>query len=427
MSDDAAGVSVRGGRIDAQTDDIRTLAHVIDRTGTELLEHVVALHAQFLDARAGACALADPVGFTWFETRLGFALEAPGGLATLAAACTASALTLRVAAERYDLADVLPDVAGPMAVLKELPTAGTRAAGAFVRAGGITHPAAAAAGALGAFVAADPAAVDAVAREVRRQPWSRAADLLLGAGDGTPVVTEGGTDPSEAAATPPHGVADLMSGLSRRNEEHGGDIDVRILYRPDGSRAAVVDIPGTKTWTTGGPDVADLTTNCRAIAGRQTAYERGVLLAMERAGITPDVPVLLIGHSEGGMVAVNAALHADGRFRITHVVTAGAPVGDTVGAVPRDVRVLAVENEHDAVPHLDDRANPAKLNVLTATVHHDHGSPGSNHELEGSYVPGARDIDASNDPAIRAWLDSARPFLDATGVETRRYSITRGS
>jgi pimeloyl-ACP methyl ester carboxylesterase len=388
VSDDAAGVSVRGGRIDAQTDDIRTLAHVIDRTGTELLEHVVALHGQLLDVRAGACALADPVGFTWFETRLGFALEAPGGLATLAAACTASA---------------------------------------FVRAGGITHPAAAAAGALGAFVAADPAAVDAVAREVRRQPWSRAADLLLGAGDGTPVVTEGGTDPSEAAATPPHGVADLMSGLSRRNEEHGGDIDVRILYRPDGSRAAVVDIPGTKTWTTGGTDVADLTTNCRAIAGRETAYERGVLLAMERAGITPDVPVLLIGHSEGGMVAVNAALHADGRFRITHVVTAGAPVGDTVGAVPRDVRVLAVENEHDAVPHLDDRANPAKLNVLTATVHHDHGSPGSNHELEGSYVPGARDIDASDDPAIRVWLDSARPFLDATGVETRRYSITRGS
>jgi pimeloyl-ACP methyl ester carboxylesterase len=218
-----------------------------------------------------------------------------------------------------------------------------------------------------------------------------------------------------------------MSGLSRRNEEHGGDIDVRILYRPDGSRAAVVDIPGTKTWTIGGPDVADLTTNCRAIAGRETAYERGVLLAMERAGITPDVPVLLIGHSEGGMVAVNAALHADGRFRITHVVTAGAPVGDTVGAVPRDVRVLAVENEHDAVPHLDDRANPAKLNVLTATVHHDHGSPGSNHDLERSYVPGARDIDASDDPAIRAWLDSARPFLDATGAETRRYSITRGS
>jgi pimeloyl-ACP methyl ester carboxylesterase len=189
----------------------------------------------------------------------------------------------------------------------------------------------------------------------------------------------------------------------------------------------VVDIPGTKTWRVGGRDVTDLTTNCRAIAGRETTYERGVLIALERAGIAPDEPVLLIGHSEGGMVAVNAALHNDGRFRITHVVTAGAPIGDTVGAVPRTVRVLAVENEHDAVPHLDEGANPAKANVVTATIHRDYRSPGLNHALDRSYVPGARDIDATDNPAIRAWLDSASPFLDATSVETRRYSITRGS
>jgi hypothetical protein len=327
LSAEPGDVTVRGGTIDAQTQDIRTLAHVIDRTGTDLTDEAIALHGQLVDVRGAACALADPIGFGWFETELVSALDGPGGLTTLAAACMATSQALRIAAGRYDDADVLP--LPDLKTIAALPGAITHAAAAFSRGGGITNLGPAAAAGFGAFFAEAPSGVDDVVYEVRRHVPSPVADLMLGTGDGRPIVTDGGTDPAAEAGTPPRGVADLMRGLSRRNQQRGGDIDVRILRRPDGSRAAVVDIPGTKSWTLGGRDVTDLTTNIRAIGGRETAYERGVLNAMERAGITPDEPVLLIGHSEGGMVAVNAALHNDGRFRITHVVTAGAPIGDS--------------------------------------------------------------------------------------------------
>jgi hypothetical protein len=52
-------------------------------------------------------------------------------------------------------------------------------------------------------------------------------------------------------AKTPTGFGDLMSGLHYRNgQAHGGDdeIDVRVITNPDGSKAYVVDIPGTKVW-----------------------------------------------------------------------------------------------------------------------------------------------------------------------------------
>jgi len=47
------------------------------------------------------------------------------------------------------------------------------------------------------------------------------------------------------------------------------------------------------------------------------------------------------------------------------------------------------------------------------------------HTIEQSYLPGARDVDASNDPSIRSFLSGASGFFDATRVQTHRYVITR--
>jgi hypothetical protein len=116
---------------------------------------------------------------------------------------------------------------------------------------------------------------------------------------------------------------------------------------------------------------------------------------------------------------------ASGRFNVTHVITAGAPIGGTVAALPPTVAVLALENEGDIVPETDGRPNPDRPNVTTATVHHDHGDVASNHDLDQSYVPGASDVAASDNASVRTYLCSIDGFLDGDSATTQRLLITR--
>ncbi|HEY2982943.1 MAG TPA: hypothetical protein VGJ38_02245, partial [Jatrophihabitantaceae bacterium] len=174
-------------------------------------------------------------------------------------------------------------------------------------------------------------------------------------------------------------------------------------------------------------DVTSIATNLRALRGAVTTYERGVLEAMRQAGVGPDDDVLMVGHSEGGMVAVNAARRAaaSGEFRVRHVVTAGAPLGLIAGNVPASVNVLALENDGDVVPHLDGAENPDRLNVTTVTAHRGHGDVVANHRLDEAYLAAARDLDAGDDPSVRDYLQGLAGFLTASTVRTHTYQITR--
>lgn len=51
-------------------------------------------------------------------------------------------------------------------------------------------------------------------------------------------------------------------------------------------------------------------------------------------------------------------------FNITHVVTAGSPIGRT--DIPADVQVLSLENQRDIVPHLDAAPNPDRFRLRRA-------------------------------------------------------------
>ena len=152
---------------------------------------------------------------------------------------------------------------------------------------------------------------------------------------------------------------------------------MRILTRPrqpGAPRHVVVDIPGTKSWSLAAhnSDVTSIATNLRSLAGERTAYEEGIELAMRQAGVRPDDDVVLLGHSEGGMVAVNAATRfaQTGEFHVDRVITAGAPISATVDRIPRSVQVLALENAGDVVPHLDGQPNPR-----SAKCHDGHAAP----------------------------------------------------
>ena len=335
---------------------------------------------------AARSAVLDPVGFAAFEADLGTALDGIGGLSWLGARSGLLDGEVRAAAAAYRAADTLgTGVHDALVGLRDLPGALGAGGAALART---PRPA-----------RRGPAGADPRSRHRRRRHRRpRAARThrarRVGVPDGHGVARATGTDTRGVAGRPPRSLADLVRGLARRNDDpHHGAVDVRMLTSPDGTRRVVVDITGTKSWDpapTG--DVTSLSTNGRALVGRSGAYEQGVLAAMTQAGVRPTDEVMLVGHSEGGAVAVTTARDAvrSGRFRVTHVVTAGSPVGRTAGELPGSVRLLALENTRDVVPHLDGTANPDGPTSpprvpLTATA------PSlDDHSLEHGYVPVAR-------------------------------------
>jgi pimeloyl-ACP methyl ester carboxylesterase len=191
----------------------------------------------------------------------------------------------------------------------------------------------------------------------------------------------------------------------------------------------IVEIPGTKDWNVSqltDPDVTNAGTNLRALAGERTTYEKGVIAALDAAGVRNDDDITLIGHSLGGVIAVNTARDLTARGRnVSHVITAGAPISSVARHLPSSVQVLAVENQGDIVPHLDGSPNPDRATLTTVTVHHDHRNVTANHDLDKSYLPGAADIDASDDPSVRAYLDGLAAQLGAGSVTAHSYVVTR--
>ena len=244
--------------------------------------------------------------------------------------------------------------------------------------------------------------------------------------DGSPVLHDLGSDPT--TSIPPRTLSDLVLDLSTRNQGLPGEISVSFVTGTDGVRRAIVDIPGTKSWNPAPvPDVTSVGTDILAIAEHDTSYERGVFQALADAGVHPDVPIMLVGHSEGGIVAVNAARDAaaSGRFRITHVVTAGSPVGALAADLPANVQLLALENSADIVPALDDVPNPDRRNVTTVRADEQHGSIGADHDLLQSYEPEAVSAQNADNGSVDAFLRSADGFLSSDTMSTHAYQVTR--
>lgn len=220
----------------------------------------------------------------------------------------------------------------------------------------------------------------------------------------------------------PRGVADLVDDSGPTS----GGPRVRVIGVPraDGSWTWVVDVPGTQSFSPGaGENPWDLTSNVLLAAGEQTLTMRAVTRALadaqQRTGSTGRSRVLLGGRSQGGLTAAALAADADfrRRFRVTHVVTAGAPVAGT--DVPEDVSVLSLEHTEDPVAGLDGADNPDREGWVTVQrdvadeLGPDDGSTDA-HAAE-RYTQTARLVDQSDDPSLAAWRRGAEAFLDGGG------------
>jgi pimeloyl-ACP methyl ester carboxylesterase len=185
--------------------------------------------------------------------------------------------------------------------------------------------------------------------------------------DGSPVAgnpqTVGvGSDPALNGhrSTPvPSSLAQIMGGVTAAYDDGGKsgtpDAAVRITVVDKGDGPAyIVTIPGTSEWNVrSGTNPMDTVGNLSSAAGSMSTASQAVEMAMVQAGIPRDAPVMLVGHSQGGMTAANLAADPEFRrhFDVTNVMTYGSPIDST--RIPADVKTLALQHPFDVVPRLD--------------------------------------------------------------------------
>lgn len=234
--------------------------------------------------------------------------------------------------------------------------------------------------------------------------------------------------PAEAAR-PATSLADLLRGLDAVTALAAvapGTVAVRSTG-PPGDRRHVLLLPGTDDMVVvpgdQDADVRDLTTNLRLLGGLPTAYEEGVRAALGSAGVRPGEPVLVVGHSQGGMAALALTDRVGGApVAVAGVLTAGSPLAHAGPGGPGAPPLLALEHAPDVVPLLDgvDDAAPGRDGAPQGpgtTVRFDlPGDPGlvEAHDL-ATYVAGAEAAERDGGRAVSAYVDRLR----ADGFLTR--------
>lgn len=143
----------------------------------------------------------------------------------------------------------------------------------------------------------------------------------------------------------------------------------------------VVYIPGTKSFIGG---QFDMRTNTLELAGKRSPVEQAVEMALRKVGAGVGDRVTIVGHSLGGLVAMNVAKRsATGQvpYRVDNVIEIGSPNGLSSTSV--SARVLSIEGSNDFVPVAD--ALPMQSNINTLLLDQKGADPFTAHELS-TYV-----------------------------------------
>jgi hypothetical protein len=221
------------------------------------------------------------------------------------------------------------------------------------------------------------------------------------------------------ACVPPIGFAQLLERIPQESNQ------VRIeSFLEQGQRRFIVYIAGTADFE---PHVSrnpwDMTSNLQALSDVAMAdSEAAVRQAMRQAGIDSATPVVLVGHSQGGLIASRIA--ASGDFNVTDAVLAGSPSHRV--SIPDRVRVTAFEHSEDLIPAL---SGPVLSGVTAGALMVRQRAPelgrGVNlpaHDLRG-YVATARETDASTNPVVSSRREAVTRH--PTTCEGREYQSAR--
>lgn len=251
------------------------------------------------------------------------------------------------------------------------------------------------------------------------------------------VVRETALPLTQAAAPPPTSVGDVLRDVGEQAGGPDAAVGVQRIDRADGTTSWVVTVPGTRsTGLLDGSDPADMGSNVALVGQRPDDVSELVVAAMREAGIQPGEPVLLAGHSQGGIaamaVAADPALAEE--FDVAAVVTAGSPVADV--ELPDGVEALHLEHAEDFVPSADGAANVQAPNRTTVTADLSAAPTAAGraaaagltapHELD-AYAATADHLGALDDPSLERFTIATERVLggQVEAVRTRTWTATR--
>ena len=468
-------IEVRGGAggVAARFADLRTEARVLDDAGDDVRARADDVAAVALDESVLAAAILCPLEAAQVGASVA---EASLRIVVVSTALEGTSLVLVASAEAYELLDesraraldglhasagLLLGLALPGLVVGGVLVGGTLvsanpALAAYLAAAGYANREALAEGAM-ASLFDNPWLMEGIAATA---PWTVQGSLVtLTVGLVVPFLLSGGrwptgdytdavgglvaaggllgafeddgvfgvSEPVALDTDPPDSVAALFEH-ARVLQADEGQVQISSVVGADGVQRFVVQIPGTQDWSPlRGDNPVDLTTNVSLMAGEQTVMQELVAAAMTEAGVGPGDPVMLVGHSQGGITA--AALAADPGFRqsfdVQHVVTGGSPIARF--DIPSDISVLSIEHDQDPVPMLEGRENPDRPGWVT--VERDLSGtgdrdPATAHLLD-RYVQTGRLVDESTDPSLAEWRAGAEPFLGGSAAQVERVQIER--
>src|SRR5699024_9899795 len=137
-------------------------------------------------------------------------------------------------------------------------------------------------------------------------------------------------------------------GIQEVRSTQGGEPSYIVQVPP--TEADVSDVPGAYG---GQGNSRDWASHLRLVAGQHPAAMDDVRAAMEEAGVPPGADVMIVGHSQGGIIAnhlsadptFNSSGGEPGTYNITHTFSVGSPV-QTV--VPAQGTTESVNVNHEA-------------------------------------------------------------------------------
>lgn len=275
--------------------------------------------------------------------------------------------------------------------------------------------------------------------------------------------------PGPGLMAPPRTAQDLLRridtvyGTGEGNPVPHSAVALERIVHDDGRATWVVTIPGTRLGPSSLGTAFSMTSNVDLMEGDE--FSGGtvgggiadsaalVLAALADAEVGADDEVVLVGHSQGGMVAAAVAALTAGsvattasssgaparggppgatsesgappRYRVTHVLTAGAPVGGM--PLPPGVLGTHVENRQEGVSSLDGLTNPSTANQVTVSRH---GDLLTGHETQGIphgvryHVDALTDAEGIGHPGLRAHLDALEASVDGRREEVVYYRGT---
>ena len=471
-----------GGSLSTEADltDMRSTATVLDRLGDDIRRSAGQITTALFHLPASAVPFA-PLQASGIAGDEAWLLHRPGGLFATAFDAEYSARSLRAAASAYATTDatialslrLIKVQTAPFHLAFFLARSTVEAGGQALRstppsvldmhvpslyAGKVTVAwAAAFGGTVTRTMAHDPEVTEAALLTAQALFWridpttpptleAQAASIVWKARvirlmrDSRPLTVT--PVPSQApSAAPPREASDILHSIdscesSRANADNTASrIRVRRVVDATGRGSWIVEVPGTQDWSPKSPSQpSDATANLSAIAGLPSslypAIERALRMSMRKHGVTPgSEPVLLAGHSQGGIVATRMAQDPKFRrtFNVTHVVTAGSPVSRI--ALPSGVTSLDLAHRADPVPRLDTQGPPDAMNRVGITGaprprDGDDSNPIAMHEA-GRYAQSAHDWApaSSRDADVRAFYDS--PFFTGTSGSIEDYHLQR--